>query len=56
MAGILVGYSCAWPWCDLHVTFDLVSVTVFSTSTCKTYFSCHRDIWIVATDYYILST
>ena len=56
MVGILVG-GCwyAKSWCDIGLTFDHSSARMLSTATFETnhYFSNHKSIWIVATDYYI---
>ena len=33
------------------VTFNLGSVRMFSTAISKTYVSCHKNLWIAATNY-----
>ena len=52
MADILVG-GCRrlLPWCKLGVVFPLGSTKMFSTATVETYFSCHKAIWISATEF-----
>ena len=43
--------------CDLDLTFDyqfnIGTAKVCSPAIFKTYFSCDKDIWIAATDYYM---
>ena len=38
---------------DHDVTFNFGSATVCSPTICETSFSCDKDIWIAATDYYM---
>ena len=43
----------AMSWCDLGATLIFCLCQNVSTAIFKTYFSCHKNIWIAAIDYYM---